>query len=35
MVVAGLIAERYTPFWFDASETCLVRSPCFSEAEYK
>lgn len=33
MVGAGMIAERYTPFWFDVTETCLNRNPCFSEAE--
>jgi len=33
MVVAAVIASRYTPFWFDLSETCLNRDPCFSEVE--
>lgn len=33
MVVPGMYAARYTPDWFDVSETCLRRRPCFSEAE--
>jgi hypothetical protein len=33
MIWAGLIAERYTPDWFDVGETCINRHPCFSEAE--
>ena len=33
MIWAGLIAERYTPDWFDVGETCINRHPCFSEEE--
>ncbi|MGV8966012.1 MAG: DUF4232 domain-containing protein [Cellulomonas sp.] len=33
MVAAGVRAQPYTPDWFDVSETCLHRDPCFSEQE--
>jgi hypothetical protein len=33
MVGAGVIANRYTPSWFEVDETCINRHPCFSEEE--
>ena len=33
MAGAGVIANRYTPSWFEVDETCINRHPCFSEEE--
>ena len=33
MVWAGVIANRYTPSWFEVDETCINRHPCLSEEE--